>query len=109
MNLELKTHGDSFQLLEQVEIKGYTIPKGFITDFATIPRFALSLMGRPTRQQFRRASLIHDYLLKETDINTKEASKIFYDVLIEDGNHKFKAYIMYISVKYLRNIYRKLK
>jgi hypothetical protein len=109
MNIELTTHGDDFQLKEDVEIKGYTIPKGFVTDFATIPRFALSLMGRPTRQQFRRASLLHDYLLKETDVSNEESSRLFYEVLLEDGTKPFKAYIMYLSVKYLRKVYRKIK
>jgi hypothetical protein len=98
MSIKLETFGDNFKLLEDYEIKGYTIPKGFVTDFATLPRFSLSLMGRPTRAQFQRASLVHDYLLVTKKPSRKEADELFLEVLLEDGVNKRKAYMMYLGV-----------
>jgi hypothetical protein len=106
--MELRTIGDKFQLLEEQIIKGYVIPAGFITDFASIPRWAISLFGRPTRAQFQRASLLHDYLLVHKVEDNKRASDLFYKVLLEDGVKLWKAYIMYFSVRYLREKYRNL-
>jgi hypothetical protein len=107
--MKLKTIGDKFMLIEDTWVEDYKIPEGFITDFATIPRFALSLMGRPSRKEFRRASLLHDYLLVENLASNEKASKLFYKILLEDGTKPFKAYIMYLSVRYLRKVYKSLK
>jgi hypothetical protein len=100
MPIKLETFGDKFKLLEDYDIRGYTIPKGFVTDFATLPRFSLSLMGRPTRGQFQRASLLHDYLLKEKVIPREDADKLFHKILLEDGVNKRKAYVMYLAVSF---------
>jgi|SaaInlStandDraft_1057018.scaffolds.fasta_scaffold08478_6 hypothetical protein len=106
MGIKLETFGDKFKLLEDYEVRGYTIPKGFPTDFATLPRWTLSLLGRPTRGQYQRASLLHDYLLKAHILERWEADMIFHELLLEDGSSEFKAKVMYLSVsffgKYIR-------
>ena len=100
--MKLQIVGSSFKLEQNVTIKGITIPKGFITDFASIPQWALSFTGRPTKKEFQRASLLHDYILVENLMNNKEASKVFYELLLEDKTYKPKAYIMYLAVRYFR-------
>jgi hypothetical protein len=107
--MNLKAVGDNFQLQEDVTIEGFTIPAGFITDFATIPRFALSIMGRPTRQEFRRASVLHDYLLVYNKVDNRTASILFHRVLLEDGTKPVKAYVMYLAVRYLRKVSKKFR
>ena len=98
MSIKLETYGDMFRLLEDYVIRGYIIPKGFVTDFATLPRWSLSVMGRPTRGQYQRASLLHDYLIKYNVLSRGEADKIFHEILLEDGTNKFKAKVMFLSV-----------
>ena len=108
MELKLTTHGDKFILDEAVSVDPYNVPKGFVTDFATIPRWALSFLGRPTRKQYRLPSLVHDYLLKSGKVTPGQAHEIFYSLLLDNGVKSRSAYIMYLAVKYF-GIFKKLK
>lgn len=91
-----------FELAENIIIEGFVIPKGFKTDFASIPLFLVPFIGRPTKKEFRRASILHDFLLVSGQVSSTKASKLFKKVLIEDGTNKIKANIMYLGVRYLR-------
>jgi len=110
--VKLETNGDEFVLLADTTIHGFTIPAGFSTDFATIPRWALSIFGRPTRSEYQRASLLHDYLVRLSIgglglVDLKTAHKMFLNVLLEDGTSKVRAYLMYWAVVLFEDTYTK--
>ncbi len=82
------------------EIKrAYFIPKGFVTDFASIPR-PLWWFASPTDYPVLRASLLHDYLYRTGHrIDRKYADKLFYKLMVEDGMPRWKAKLVYWAVR----------
>lgn len=65
---------------EDTIIGPITVPKGYVTDFASIPRigrFLFPQCGRDTT-----ASVLHDWLLH---LNDKRATKVFNDELKKAG------------------------
>lgn len=85
-----------------------TIPKGFQTDFASIPKFLWGLMA--PHQAAAPASVLHDYFYTDHPLglgglgmSMKEerlfADKLFRDILIEHGVSKFQAGVMYNAVR----------
>lgn len=86
-------------LVEDVEIVGYTVPKGFVTDGVSTP-YLLSFIVSPTGKAMKSA-ILHDYLLSMTDKGESRigCDKAFYDALIDDGISKWRAKIMYYAVR----------
>ena len=96
----LKEH--KFKLLAAVKYKDITIPAGFRTDGATIPR-CLWCFYPPNRTDYLPAAIIHDYLCdlgeyKKADLYFKEALK---DLQIDN----LTINLFYYAVR----IYHKLK
>jgi hypothetical protein len=76
-----------------------TVPAGFMTDFASVPR--LPLIYYVCGNQAHEASVVHDYLysldsMPLVDKNT--ADRIFYDAMIEMGLDRHIARMMYDGV-----------
>ena len=82
-----------------VEVNGrkITIPKGFKTDFASVPRFLWNLI--PPFGRYGIPAIVHDYLYYSCELPKKEADEIFYRLMLERGVPKLKAYLMYIAVR----------
>ena len=59
-------HGDYWKLCNPLEYVGntdrWTIPAGFVTDFASIPAWAQPLLPRTGKHN--RAAVLHDYLYR---------------------------------------------
>lgn len=73
------------------------IPKGTITDLATVPRWLWLIV--PPLGKYTKASIIHDYLYQNA-INTKEyADKVFLEAMEVAGVKLWRRKIMYWSVK----------
>lgn len=99
--------GDLFILAEPVcyEVGGLgsgepiEIPSGFVTDFASIPDFALPIIGREIG---RRAAIVHDYLYQNLGLGKYSRAKcdsIFLEAMgILDVSLK-KRLIMYLAVR----------
>lgn len=86
-----------FRLLNNEEVSGITIPKGFITDFASVPKifwFFIPPMGK-----HNRAALMHDYLCWSSLISREDADYKFYKSLKEHGVSKGIAKIMHLAVR----------
>lgn len=79
-----------------------TVPAGFKTDLASIPRAVrplISVHGKHTR-----AAVIHDYLYSIQKINGEwikrsKADKVFHLAMLELGVGRFKARIMWSAVR----------
>lgn len=77
--------------------KVITVPKGFKTDFASIPRIFRTLIHGHDRT--RKPAVIHDYLYDRAIGTRKEADKIFLEALEESGVSSVKRRAMYWAVR----------
>lgn len=74
-----------------------TVPKGFKTDFASIPRMARPIFTGHDRT--RKAAVIHDYLYRQKVGDRKTADRIFLRAMNESGVPAWKRYAMYYAVR----------
>ena len=95
--LEYHYKSNTWRLLACYTIDGVTIPAGFESDGATVPRFLWWYV--PPTGPHLPAVLIHDYLYKHA-IGTKAAADdAFYRVLRQSGVGYLKSRLMYWGVK----------
>jgi len=90
----LKNH--KFKLIKSVKYKDITIPKGFRTDGASVPRIFWSLFP-PNRTDYLPCAVIHDYLCDKGEY--KKADKYFYECLKKLQVDKFSRDLMYYAVR----------
>ena len=94
----------------QIEEYSIRVPKGFVTDYASIPR-----IFRPIVLPYGKhsgASVVHDYLYSKgcnLNIERKKADKIFLEILKEEGVNPILARLMYIAVRIFGKIRYKIK
>lgn len=78
----------------------YKVPKGFKTDFASIPKILRNIIA-PTGK-WTNASILHDYLYTkgyELGVSRKQADKIFYNAMIDSFVANITANIMWFCVR----------
>lgn len=85
----------------------FTLPKGFLTDGASVPRIAWSIV--PMWDECTQAVLVHDYLCEENPVyspmegwkvlNRKEVDKIFLYAMEACGVSKLKRETIYRAVR----------
>lgn len=73
-----------------------SVPAGFVTDLATVPRIFWSVM--PPDGKYAKAAIIHDYLYDNALRTKKEANLIFLDGMTVPGAPKWKRIEMYLAV-----------
>lgn len=92
---------------EYVKIK---VPKGFITDGASIPKVCWTIIGHPFGQALE-AAVIHDYLYFRGLIPRKRCDKLFLKAMKELKVFGLQRWTMYRAVRYFGwigwNNYRK--
>lgn len=81
-----------------------TVPVGYLTDLASIPRFAWVTTGCPYMPQYVVPSIVHDLLYQThrddyRPVTRKEADKIFHLLLRENGVGAYTAWKMYKAVR----------
>ena len=74
-----------------------TVPAGFITDFASIPKIAWSIIGGPWGK-YGKAAVIHDYLFATQQRSWRETNQIFLEGMQVLGVSWLKRTIMYSVV-----------
>ena len=75
------------------------VPEKFVTDGASIPKFAFSLVGGRWTGKYVRGAVIHDYLYYSQFILRKTADKIFLEAMKYSGVNFVKRRIMYLAVR----------
>lgn len=88
--------------------KIYTVPAGFVTDGATIPRFLWPIFGTPTEVPRLYVALIHDYLYtigpkedpKANGETRKLADRLYRDFNIQLGVPKLRTNIEYRFIRW---------
>ena len=77
--------------------RNYVCPEGYETDFLSVPRFLWVVLS-PTGEGAYGA-LIHD-ILYSAEIKDRETSdRIFYHAMLDSGCRKWKADVMFQSVR----------
>lgn len=71
------------------------VPKGFITDFGSIPRI-LWLIFNPTEYH---SYILHDYLYKNTILSRKLADTALQIWLLSEGSYWLEAYSVWVWVR----------
>lgn len=74
-----------------------SVPIGFITDFASVPRLFWTIL--PKWGKYGNAAVIHDYLYMSQERSRKESDDIFYEGMVVLGTNKIIAKIMYYAVR----------
>ena len=74
------------------------VPDGFVTDFASIPRFFTRLI--PKNGLYDRAAVVHDWLYSTQTIPKETADLVFYEAMTVLGVPAWKAWTMYQAVKW---------
>lgn len=73
------------------------VPKGFRTDFASVPKFLRNFF--PPMERYGAAAVVHDYLYVKQWVDRKTADRIFYDLVLQSGVGPTKAKLMYWAVR----------
>lgn len=83
----------------KVNQEDFIIPKGFVTDLASIPK-PFWIVVSPAHSALMRASIVHDWFYKETcDFNRINTDLIFYHMLINEGLSIWESSIFYYAVR----------
>jgi len=95
------TNRARWELIHETMIGDVIIPKGFVTDGASIPKMFL-LFTTPTSKAFP-AAIVHDYMLSKIDMNNyyttrSFADEVFYKTLSETNVSTINANLLYYSV-----------
>ena len=80
---------------------GFTIPKGYCFDGASIPRFFWRVIGSNTDNKFLIAAMVHDILCENHHYvaNDRAFSSLVFDSLLQVSDvGKFKRFLMKSSV-----------
>ena len=106
MSVKVEVHraderGNVFTLLEELRWGGITVPAGFESDGASVPRFFWRLVFPPGDSQALRAAIIHDYIYRKQPEGwgREEADRLFCDILVADGVPKWRARLAYRGVR----------
>ena len=81
----------------------FTIPEGFITDGASIPRIFWGVFGGPFCPKNLEASVQHDFLIY-IGVDGSQRDLQFYSTLVDNNTDKWKARLMYIGVVVWRKV-----
>ena len=74
------------------------VPKGFVTDFASIPKVFWPIL--PPSGKYTKAAVIHDYLYRLPGCSRFLADSIFREVMAQLGVSFLKRCTMYYAVRF---------
>lgn len=74
-----------------------SVPKGFVTDFASIPRIFWAIL--PPDDEYVTAAIIHDWLYWNQSTTRQQADQALKDSMTELGIGSFKGWAIYQGVE----------
>lgn len=86
-----------FELYEDFELLGHTVPKGYRTDFASVPRFFWRVF--PPIGRYCQAAVLHDWHCDQKILSYKETHQLFDDAMKATGVGKWTRKLMATAVK----------
>ena len=75
----------------------YSVPPGFITNFASIPRAFWSVL--PPWDRHMKAAVFHDYLYRKAPLPRKKIDDIFYKQMKHLGVSWWRRNVIYRAVR----------
>lgn len=91
----------AWELLEPVVYQGdrqrFTVPAGFRTDFASVPRVFVWLL--PRYGVFTRAAILHDHLVRSGVVGRSDADGLFRRAMRELGVSFVRRWMMWAAVR----------
>lgn len=98
---ENPSNPEEFILVEDLIYQGntdtFTVPAGFITDFASVPRILWNLF--PPYGKYTKAAVLHDYFYIVQTISRKDADGLFRRTMRELGVGKVRRWLMWAAVR----------
>lgn len=93
--------GNVFRLLEPLTYGGLTVPAGFESDGASVPRFFWRIVFPPGDARALLAAFLHDFIYRTHPAGwtRKQADELFRKLLIEDGISRNSANMAYWGVR----------
>lgn len=73
------------------------VPRGFVTDFASIPRFLWRVL--PPTGIYGKAAVIHDFLYRTAGATRAEADAVFLEAMTDLSVGFWRRYAMYCAVR----------
>ena len=74
-----------------------SVPKGFTTDFASVPR--LPIVYLLTGDTAHKAAVVHDFLYMERVVTRKQADQVLLEAMESTGVSRWRRYSMYWAVR----------
>ena len=88
----------AFHYHSEVSKRTYHVPAGFVTDFASIPRFFWRVL--PPTGEYGKAAVIHDNNYRvTTTVSQKMADDVFLEGMRDLNVPAWKALVMYWGVR----------
>lgn len=81
------------------EKRTLTVPEGFLTDLASVPRMARGMPGFEPTGLSRRPAVLHDWLYSSGELERMAADEVFYRALRIEGVHELTARTYYRAVR----------
>jgi hypothetical protein len=102
LQVELLPGGRSVRLIKNFSVtlavgRKITVPAGFKTDFASVPRLFWRII--PPWGRYSAAAVVHDYLYETNSVDRAEADQIFLELMKRLGVPLWKRQLMYRAVR----------
>lgn len=75
----------------------YTVPKGFTTDLASIPRFLWPVF--PPFGKYDSAAILHDWFCEHNWISRYDGDRLFLEAMSVSNVPRWKRYLIYWAVR----------
>ena len=86
------------KIVDGLECQGVVVPVGYVTDGASIPRFAWSVIGHPFEGRFVRPAMIHDIRCEFKVGTWQDTHSQFLETLKAEGVGRVRREAMYRAV-----------
>jgi len=102
LQVEVLPGGRRVRLIKSFKVilavgRSITVPAGFETDFASVPRLFWRII--PPWGRYSAAAVVHDYLYETDAVSRLEADRIFLDLMKRLGVPFWKRHLMYRAVR----------
>lgn len=88
---------DTWLLLEDWHYLDIFIPRYFFCDLDSIPRFPY--IYTYLKGYARTSAMVHDWLYATAAVSRAEADQVFYDFMILEGVHRYRAKLIFYAVR----------
>lgn len=95
--------GRNMSLVEPFEFvssdcRRWVVPKGAVTDGASIPQFFWTALGGPYEDKYREAAVIHDYYCTIRTRKCTSVHSVFQEAMLVSGVNEKRAWLFYQAV-----------